>query len=171
MDCSPPVCSVHGILQARILRWVAISSCRGIFPTQGLNLHLTSPALSGRFLTTSTTREAIQGLVNVIYCHKRLLFTEGLLVISSLSSSLYFLHETVWLLQAWKRNNFLIHFSQQDEFNEEISENHFAVIETTSAISRAKSNKIVNSRFYTRRIHLSAANIAFLFLLASLNTG
>ena len=69
------------------------------------------------------------------------------------------------------RSNFLIHFSQQDEFNEEISENYFSVIETTSAISRAKSNKIVNSRFYTRRVHLSTANIAFLFLLASLNTG
>ena len=25
MDCSPPGCSVHGILQARILEWVAIS--------------------------------------------------------------------------------------------------------------------------------------------------
>ena len=29
MDCSSPVSSVHGILQARILEWVAISSCRG----------------------------------------------------------------------------------------------------------------------------------------------
>ena len=29
MDCSPPVSSVHGILQARILEWVAISSSRG----------------------------------------------------------------------------------------------------------------------------------------------
>ena len=29
MDCSPPVFSVHGISQARILRWVAISSSRG----------------------------------------------------------------------------------------------------------------------------------------------
>ena len=27
--CSPPVCSVHGIFQARILEWVAISSSRG----------------------------------------------------------------------------------------------------------------------------------------------
>ena len=26
MDCSPPGSSVHGILQARILEWVAISS-------------------------------------------------------------------------------------------------------------------------------------------------
>ena len=29
MDCSPPVSSVHGILQARILEWVARSSSRG----------------------------------------------------------------------------------------------------------------------------------------------
>ena len=29
MDCSPPVSSVHGILQARILEQVAISSSRG----------------------------------------------------------------------------------------------------------------------------------------------
>ena len=29
MDCSPPGSSVPGILQARILKWVAISFCRG----------------------------------------------------------------------------------------------------------------------------------------------
>ena len=29
MDCSPPGSSVHGILQARKLEWVAISSSRG----------------------------------------------------------------------------------------------------------------------------------------------
>ena len=29
MDCSPPGSSVHGILQARILEWVAMSSSRG----------------------------------------------------------------------------------------------------------------------------------------------
>ena len=29
MDCRPPDSSVHGILQARILEWVAISSSRG----------------------------------------------------------------------------------------------------------------------------------------------
>ena len=37
LDCSLPGFSVHGILQARILEWVAISFSRGIFPTQGLN--------------------------------------------------------------------------------------------------------------------------------------
>ena len=35
MDCSLPGSSVHGILQARILEWVAIP--QGIFPTQGSN--------------------------------------------------------------------------------------------------------------------------------------
>ena len=28
MDCSPPISSVHGILQARILEWVAMPSSR-----------------------------------------------------------------------------------------------------------------------------------------------
>ena len=31
MDCSPPGSSVHGVLQARILEWVTISSFRGSF--------------------------------------------------------------------------------------------------------------------------------------------
>ena len=29
MDCSPPDFSVHGVLQARVLEWVAISYFRG----------------------------------------------------------------------------------------------------------------------------------------------
>ena len=60
MDCSLRDSSVHGI-QARTLERVAISSFRGIFPTQGLNPHLRSPALVGRFFTTSTTWEAFLG--------------------------------------------------------------------------------------------------------------
>ena len=40
-DCSPPgSSSVQGILQARILEWVAISFYRGSFPTEGSNLCL-----------------------------------------------------------------------------------------------------------------------------------
>ena len=42
---------VRGIFQARILEQVAIYS-RGIFPTQGLNLHLVFLALAGRFFST-----------------------------------------------------------------------------------------------------------------------
>ena len=40
MDCSPPGSSVHGILQARLLEWVAIFLLQGIFLTPGLNLGL-----------------------------------------------------------------------------------------------------------------------------------
>ena len=36
-NCSPLGSFVHGILQARIREWVAISFSRGIFPTQGSN--------------------------------------------------------------------------------------------------------------------------------------
>ena len=32
VDCSPPVSSSHGILQARILKWVAMPSSRGSSP-------------------------------------------------------------------------------------------------------------------------------------------
>ena len=64
----PTLCdrdSVHGILQTRILEWVAIlssreSSCTGIGPTS-----LMSPVLSGRFFSTSATWEAPGNFINV----------------------------------------------------------------------------------------------------------
>ena len=37
MDCSLPSSSICGILQARIVEWVAILFLQGIFPTQELN--------------------------------------------------------------------------------------------------------------------------------------
>ena len=40
MDHSWPDSSIHGILQARILEWVALSFSRGSFPTQRSNLSL-----------------------------------------------------------------------------------------------------------------------------------
>ena len=46
MDCSSPSSSVHVIFQA-ILEWVAISSSKGIFPTQVSNR---SPVLASSFL-------------------------------------------------------------------------------------------------------------------------
>ena len=56
MDCSPPSSSVHRISQARILEWVAISFSRGSSrPRDGIPLM--SPALAGRFFTTSATWE------------------------------------------------------------------------------------------------------------------
>ena len=40
MDCMLPGSSVHGIFQARILESGCCFLLQGIFPTQGLNLHL-----------------------------------------------------------------------------------------------------------------------------------
>ena len=58
MDCGSPGSSVHGILQARILEWVAILS-PGDLPHPGIELtSLVSPALTGGFFTTCATWEA-----------------------------------------------------------------------------------------------------------------
>ena len=55
MDCSPPGSSVHGILQARILEWVAMPSSRG----SSLLWEWTRiSCLAGRFFTIWDTREA-----------------------------------------------------------------------------------------------------------------
>ena len=52
MDCSPPGSSVHGILQARILEWVAMPSSRHL-PNPGIEpTSLASPELTSRFSTT-----------------------------------------------------------------------------------------------------------------------
>ena len=59
-DRSPPGSSVHGILQARILECVAMPFSRGIFPARGREPESpASPALAGRFSTTSTTWETL----------------------------------------------------------------------------------------------------------------
>ena len=57
MGCSPPGSSVHGILQARMLEWVAMPSSRGFSPPRD-RTHISSPALGGGFFTTSTIWEA-----------------------------------------------------------------------------------------------------------------
>ena len=58
VDCSLPGSSVHGISQARILVWVAVSS-PGDLPDPGMEPEcLTSPAWAGRFFPTSATWEA-----------------------------------------------------------------------------------------------------------------
>jgi len=58
-DCSPPGSSVHGILQARVLEWVAISFSRDLSDPGIEPMSLVSPALAGGFFTTSATWEAL----------------------------------------------------------------------------------------------------------------
>jgi len=55
MDWSPPGSSVHGILQARILEWVAVPFSRGSSqPMDGTQVS----RIAGRFFTIWATREA-----------------------------------------------------------------------------------------------------------------
>ena len=62
MHCSPPGSSVHGILQARVLEWVAIPFSRGFFwPRYQTNV---SP-IAGRFFTVSATGKNICKYLNV----------------------------------------------------------------------------------------------------------
>ena len=55
MDCSPPGSSVHGILQARILEWVAISSFRGCSRPRDRTWAF---RITGRCFTLWATKEA-----------------------------------------------------------------------------------------------------------------
>ena len=61
MDCSPLGSSVHGIPQARILEWVAVSYSRDLPDIGTEPKSLTSPALAGGFFTSLATWEAING--------------------------------------------------------------------------------------------------------------
>ena len=53
VDCSPPGSSVHGILQARILEWVAMPSSRGSSHPGSESASFLSPALAGVFFTSA----------------------------------------------------------------------------------------------------------------------
>ena len=55
MDCSLPGSSIHGIFQARILEWVAISLSRGSSQTKD---RTQVSHVAGRFFNSWTTREA-----------------------------------------------------------------------------------------------------------------
>ena len=66
MDCSPPGSFVLGIIQARILERVAISSSRGSSWPRDQTESVTSPALSDGFFTTSTSWEANQTQTGLI---------------------------------------------------------------------------------------------------------
>ena len=58
MDCSPPRSSVHGILQARMLEWVAIPFSRGFLPNPGIKCR--SPALQADSLPSEPSGKPLQ---------------------------------------------------------------------------------------------------------------
>ena len=94
-DCSLPGSSVHGILQARILEWVAMPSSRESSQTRDWTI-ISFPALAGGFFTTSTTLE-------VLYLFKVMSFWNFLLCATELdlkeTNDKYLLEiKTLWYL-------------------------------------------------------------------------
>ena len=76
MDCSPPDSSIHGILWARILEWVALSFS-GVFPTQGSNpgLHCSQTLYSLSHQGSLVIHECsvnVYGLSNEVLCEARM---------------------------------------------------------------------------------------------------
>ena len=60
MDCSPPGSSVYGILQARILQWVAMPSSRASSQLRGRTHVSYISRITDGFFTTSATRKALK---------------------------------------------------------------------------------------------------------------
>ena len=89
MDCSPPGSSVHGILQARRLEWVAMHSSRGASLPRDQTQFSYVSRITGRFFTTSATWEALLSFLlrrylwiligyNVTFMYIYLILTETL---------------------------------------------------------------------------------------------
>ena len=66
MDCSPPGTSVLGILQARILEWAAMSSCRGASQPRDRTCVSYICCIGSGFFITSATWDALR-LVSCLF--------------------------------------------------------------------------------------------------------
>ena len=75
MDCSPPVSSVHGVSQARILEQVTDSFCKG--SSQSRNQTCTS-CLAGGFFTTEPPGKPPEHIYIYIYILFHILFNSDL---------------------------------------------------------------------------------------------
>ena len=82
VDCSLPGSSVHGILQARILEWIAMPSSRRSSRPRDRTLDSVSPALAGGFFTRWATGKPsklwVSTKCSVLYQMLFLRFNSGL---------------------------------------------------------------------------------------------
>ena len=72
LDCSPPGSSVHGISQARVLEWVAVSFPRESFHPEIKPASLASPSLAGGFFTTMPPRQSTTNYCDLNYLFDRI---------------------------------------------------------------------------------------------------
>ena len=97
MDCNPPGSSAHGILQARILEWIAMPfPSPGDLPDPGVEpTSLMSPALAGRFFTTNTTWKALRHTLYLININNSSMALSYFLSISNSEHNLFSLTHLV----------------------------------------------------------------------------
>ena len=75
IDCSPPGSSVRRISQARILEWVAISSCRGSSqPRNWTSVFCISYILAGESFTTAPLEKPLNSSENLLNKHCSVFF-------------------------------------------------------------------------------------------------
>ena len=73
VDSSPPGSSVHWILQARILKWVAL--LQGGLPDPGIDLmSLMSPALQADSLSSEPTEQQLKNVTKILVFPSLMLF-------------------------------------------------------------------------------------------------
>ena len=73
MDCSPPGSSVHGILQARILDWVAISFSNTLY----IILQLAFFGSHCKWYSSILFQAALRSIHSVVWLHCNLTFSHG----------------------------------------------------------------------------------------------
>ena len=86
MDCSPPGSSVHGILQARILEWVAMPPPGDLHDPGVEPVSFRSPALAGRFFITSATTVPVFNPSTACFVNKALRNT-AIIILYTLSKT------------------------------------------------------------------------------------
>ena len=96
VDCSPPGCTVHGILQRTTQEWVSMPSSRGSLDPVIKLESLISPALAGKFFNTSTTWEV--HILFQILSHYKLKYIEYGSLYYTADPCLFTIYNSVYLL-------------------------------------------------------------------------
>ena len=102
MDCSPPGSSVHGILQARLLEWVAMPSFRGPSRPRDRTCVFCVSCIAGRFFTLEPQRKPFQWLFtgfifsNVSILTFQCLYIVDISPVNSIVLMVIFFHFKLW---------------------------------------------------------------------------
>ena len=88
MDCSPPGCSVHGISQARLLEWVAISFSRGSSgPRDQTHVSCSSRQILYHWVTREAQRMTWESINYLTCCETASVMRGGLGTVPEFSGS------------------------------------------------------------------------------------